>query len=271
MLGRCAKRAEDTAAYTYKGDRSAAELCVRLVGGGSGEAKRAIETAARLESLPATAAAVQAGTLSAQASGLIAAAAVDDPSVERDLLKAAAHGMPKLRDTCVAVRAAREDQTARSARQKKLRSYRSWTNADGMCEGHYVVTPEVGGAINAKIEAGARRRFREAPSDGVREPQDAYAADAFAEAILGDPTAAKAGGDTVHVISITRNSFGARRFRVRSVRSPASARLTPRPANDHSIPREAGARRRSRATTGERQCKTRSCISYAVGMPHGRG
>ena len=34
MLAKAAKRVEDTAAYTYKGDRNAAELCDRLVGRG---------------------------------------------------------------------------------------------------------------------------------------------------------------------------------------------------------------------------------------------
>ncbi len=67
MLGKAAKRVEDTAAHTYGTDRNAAELCVRLVGVGSGEAKRAIEVAGKLESLPATDAAMRAGQLSARA------------------------------------------------------------------------------------------------------------------------------------------------------------------------------------------------------------
>jgi hypothetical protein len=196
IVGRAAKRVEDTAAYTYQGDRSAPELCDRLVGRGSGEAKRAIETATKLESLPATAAAVRAGKLSAQASGLIAAAAVDDPSVERELVKAAVHGMPKLREKCVAVRAAREDQAARSARQHRARSFTMWSNVDGMTEGHFQVTPEVGGAIKAKIDEETRRRFREARHDGTRDSQDAYAADALAVVILGDPETAAGEDET---------------------------------------------------------------------------
>ncbi len=86
MLGKAAKRVDDTAAHTYGSDRSAAELCVRLVGVGSGEAKRAIEVAAKLESLPATDAAMRAGTLSARSAALIASTAADDPSVERTLV-----------------------------------------------------------------------------------------------------------------------------------------------------------------------------------------
>ena len=66
MSGKVAKRVDDTAAHTYGTDRSAAELCSRLVGVGFGEAKRAIEVAAKLESLPATDAAMRTGTLSAR-------------------------------------------------------------------------------------------------------------------------------------------------------------------------------------------------------------
>ena len=60
--------------------------------------------------------------------------------------------------------------------------------------------PEVGGAIKACIDDGTRRRFRNARSDGTREPQDRYAADAFADAVAGDPAAAKFGGYSAHIL-----------------------------------------------------------------------
>ena len=69
-----------------------------------------------------------------------------------------------------------------------------------MVEGHFKVTPQVGGRIKACIEHGTRRHFRIARSDGTREPQDRYAADAFADAVLGDPAAVKSGGYTAHVL-----------------------------------------------------------------------
>jgi hypothetical protein len=50
------------------------------------------------------------------------------------------------------------------------------------------------------LDEGTRRRFREVRSSGERERQDAYAADAFADAILGDPGQAKSGGYTAHVL-----------------------------------------------------------------------
>jgi Domain of unknown function (DUF222) len=200
IIAKSLKRVEDTAAYVRPGDRNAAELCTRLVGVGSGEAKRAIETAAKLEALPATDAAVRAGQLSARQADLIVAAAGDDPLVERELLKAAAKGLVPLRDECVAVRARREDQAARSKRQHASRSFQMWPSPDGMVEGHFKVTPEVGGRIKSVIEAGTRRRFRDARSAGAHERQDAYAADAFADAVTGDPAAAKSGGYTTHVV-----------------------------------------------------------------------
>ena len=187
-IAKTAKRVDDTAAHTYGSDRSAAELCSRLVGVGSGEAKRAIEVAAKLESLPATDAAVRSGKLSGRQADLIASAAAEDPSIERDLIKVASKGMKPLRDACVAARAG-EDQVQRSKRQRALQFIRSWTNLDGMLEGHFAVPPEAGGPIKALLDEGTRRRFREARRSGVRESQDIYAADVFIEALVGNPTA----------------------------------------------------------------------------------
>src|SRR4051812_17945112 len=200
MVARAAKRVEDTAAHTYGGDRNAAEVVERLVGVTTGEAKRGIEVAAHLRSLPGTAAALRAGRLSTRNAELIVAGAADDPSLERELLLAAEQGTTPLRYAVVAARAAREDQAARSARQHAGRSFRTWTNVDGMVEGHFKVTPEVGGAIRARIDQMTRTRFRDARSTGVRESQDAYAADAFAEAMLGEPSGGTGGGYTTHVV-----------------------------------------------------------------------
>jgi hypothetical protein len=69
-----------------------------------------------------------------------------------------------------------------------------------MREGHYAVEPELGAAIDAVIEEGTRRRFREARRSGVEEPQAAYAADAFVDAIVGDPKSKKSGGYSAHIL-----------------------------------------------------------------------
>ena len=140
------------------------------------------------------------GRLSSRQADLIVTAAADDPAVERELLHTASRGAVTLRDACVAVQARREDETTRAERQHAARSFRMWTAGDGMVEGHFKVTPEIGGAIRARIDDATRRRFREARKDGTREHQDAYAADAFADAMLRGPSAGKAGGYTTHVV-----------------------------------------------------------------------
>jgi hypothetical protein len=65
-----------------------------------------------------------------------------------------------------------------------------WPTSDGMVEGHFKVTPEVGGSIKAYMDDATGRKFREARSDGVRLSQDVYAAEAFGERMLGVPATA---------------------------------------------------------------------------------
>ncbi len=69
-----------------------------------------------------------------------------------------------------------------------------------MVEGHFKVTPEVGGAIKAVIDHGTKKHFRAARKSGAYESQDAYAADALADSIVGDSKTEKAGGWSAHVL-----------------------------------------------------------------------
>jgi hypothetical protein len=200
ILGKAAKRVEDTAAHVHERDRNATELGQLLTGRSTGEVRRAIDLAAKLEALPATDAAVRAGRLSSRSADLIVAVAADDPAVEERMLAAAAEGDRVLRDVGIAVLAARENQEVRSARQHAERSFRMWTAADGMVEGRFRVPPEAGGAIKARIDNGTRRAFRTARQAKAPESQDAYAADAFIEALTGDPATAKPGGYTTHIV-----------------------------------------------------------------------
>lgn len=62
-----------------------------------------------------------------------------------------------------------------------------WTGSDGMVEGRFRVTPEVGGAFKARIDTGTQAIVRARNRAGSREEHDAYAADALAHAVLGNP------------------------------------------------------------------------------------
>ncbi len=201
MTARVAKRVADTGAYVAHGDRSAAEFCARVVGVSSGDARRAIDNATMLESLPETDEAVREGRLSARQAQMIASVAVHDPSAQGYLIERAADGLTPLSQACVEVRARVEDPEERAKRQHAARSLKMWNNVDGMVEGHFRLTPEVGGGLKAVIEQQARKVFRAKWRDGFRERHDAYAADALADLVMGDPDAKnKAVGYATHVV-----------------------------------------------------------------------
>jgi len=119
MLGKAAKRVAETSA-----DNGCAAVG-QLLGTGTGEVRSAVDTAKKLEELPATDAAVRAGQLSSKEATLIADAATLNPAAEEELLRAAKHGLVPLRDACVAARAAVENPKERGERQHREREFRT--------------------------------------------------------------------------------------------------------------------------------------------------
>ena len=69
-----------------------------------------------------------------------------------------------------------------------------------MVEGHFRLTPEVGGALKSAIDQRTRAVFRAKWREGVRDSHAAYRADALAEFVLGEPGAKKPGGYTTNVL-----------------------------------------------------------------------
>ncbi len=201
VTARAAKRIADTNAFVAHGDRTAEELCARVVGVGSGDAKRAIESADRLESLPATDAAVRAGRLSGQEAALISSVAVHDSALEAELLAASGNGLAPLRDACVRARARTEEPEARARRQHAARSLTMWNSTDGMVEGHFRLTPEVGGGLRAAIEQQTQAVVRAKHREGIHEPHHAYAADALVQLVTGESGGARRpAGYAAHVV-----------------------------------------------------------------------
>jgi hypothetical protein len=153
-----------------------------------GEVRAAVETATLLEDLPLTAAAVRSGELSPPQVRMIANAASANPSAEERLLNVANEGLVSLRDACVVARAEVEDPAQRAARHRKERTFRMWTDIDGMVAGQFRLAPEIGGKIKAAFDAKVQRMFR-AQTQGEHESRDACAADAFAAFVLGGEAA----------------------------------------------------------------------------------
>jgi hypothetical protein len=182
MLAKAAKRAIESDRYAGIGAASVA----RTLGVATGEVRAAIETATKLEALPATDSAVRAGRLSAREAQMIVDAAAANPAAEADLLATATRGLVPLRDACVAARAAIEDPADRRRRHQKLREWHSWTDPDGMLAGRYRFAPEVGGLLKTRIDAHVQRVLRAHKAGAEHEPLAAYAADVVAAFILGN-------------------------------------------------------------------------------------
>jgi hypothetical protein len=184
QVAKAGKRVDDTMAHRDSGAADAACFVADALGVGSGEARRAVETARKLEQLPATDAAVRDGRLSAEQARLIARTAHRYPDAEEELLDAASRGLIPLRDACLAAEARREDPSVRAARQHASRACRTWYSDDGMVEGWFRLTPEVGGQVKAVLDDQTRREFRNARREGRHEDFEAYTADALAHLIL---------------------------------------------------------------------------------------
>jgi hypothetical protein len=200
MLAKAAKRVDDVHAYKDRGDRDSAAFCARAIGIGVREARRLTDTAEKLETLPATDAAVRAGKLSSRQAQMIADAATINPDAECDLIATASEGLVPLKDACIAARAVVEDGNARAARQRLARCLRVWRNDDGMIEGHFRLPPEIGGAFKAVVDMGTQEIFRARHAEGSSEPHDRYAADALVSAVLGTADTAKGARATVHIL-----------------------------------------------------------------------
>ncbi|HUR49182.1 MAG TPA: DUF222 domain-containing protein [Acidimicrobiales bacterium] len=174
--------------WSRAGHRSAEEWMARQSGTSVGQAKAAVEIGKRLESLPATASAVKAGTLSLAQASAVAEAAVAAPQEEGELLKTAAgESLKVLQDRARrVVLDSRGSGEERYARQRRLREFSSWIDDEGMTAGRFRLTPEVGAAVINKIRSEADRHFRRGYREGRREEPKNYAADAFAAVVIGE-------------------------------------------------------------------------------------
>ncbi len=192
LTAKAARRVDETKAHERRGDRDAANTCAKLLGETVGEARKLIETAQKLEANGAVDAAVRAGKLTARQAGMIADASRDDPAAAGALIETAPDGMTKLKEACLAARAAWESEEARGARHHRGRGLRMWADADGMLRGAFGLAPEIGGQIKTFIDDAVRERFRFQRKLGVHEPLEAYAADALCEALIPGVTGAAA-------------------------------------------------------------------------------
>ncbi len=176
-----AARVADSGAWRKDGSKSAAHFVANKTGTFVGDAIRTLETADRIRELPALEEAVREGKLSETQTAAIASAAAASPQAQDELIDLAQReGIKTLKERCKAVEAAaRPDEDERYARIHKRRHLRHWTDDDGAFRLSALLTPDAGAKFLAGLEPFKVAAFQDARKKGLKEPYEAYGADAL--------------------------------------------------------------------------------------------
>ena len=192
-----AARATETNQWRRDGDRSAEHWLARKSGSTVGAAKDALETAKRLDQLPATAEAVRQGKLSAKQATLVTKGASADPDAEQQLLDAAPHEsvreLERRAERVIAAKRSAEDERAREDAIRKSRSARTMNTDDGAAELRVRGTRTDIATMWSHLQPWIDEQFDLARKEGRREQPDAYAFDGLMKLM----TTATSGGKSV--------------------------------------------------------------------------
>ena len=175
-----AGRVMETRAWASSGHRSAATWLASRTKAGLHDAISTLETAANLTRLPATRDAFVEGSLSVVQASSISAAALVDPCAEASLLATAAtETVASLLEKCKEVTAAAVGDEDAGERIRRGRYLRSWSDRDGAVRLDARLAPDDGAHLMAVVSASAQELQAQARRSGIREPAQAYAADAL--------------------------------------------------------------------------------------------
>ncbi|MGC9963528.1 MAG: HNH endonuclease signature motif containing protein, partial [Acidimicrobiales bacterium] len=194
--GLCARRVAETRYFERTGHRDAATWLAEVRGEACGAARSLLTATGRLEGLPALQEAFVAGELSAPQAIEAARAGAAAPGLDKELVKLSRSGsLSELRaaaDRAEAAARSREEDEARHARIRRGRHLRTWLDADGSFKGRFALTPEDGAVFLSGVEHEANHLFDLARRAGLREPREAYLADALVAVVSGQ--AGRGGG-----------------------------------------------------------------------------
>jgi hypothetical protein len=196
VKARLAGRVADTSGWKGGGHRSAAHWLAKQSGTSVAQAVSALQTAEQLKALPATTAAVQAGSLSPAQTAAVCEAASVAPEAEADLIALAGEeSLKALVAESTRRKTAHLDEDARHQRVHDSRFVRFGSEADGAATISVRTTADALAEIRAAIEHHQQRAFEAARQAGRRESSEAYAADgllAMARASMGSRSSASA-------------------------------------------------------------------------------
>jgi hypothetical protein len=166
-----------------RGFRDAAAWMSSVAGTTVGKARATLDTAARLQQLPATEAALRAGRLSDVQVELVASAATADPAAERQLLTAASRsgvkGLKAEAARIVAAASADQDERYASAEARRYLRHRAISDVEGLLEMRGPIDRTA--AVVAALEPYERDQFELARKAGRRELPEALAFDAMVQ------------------------------------------------------------------------------------------
>jgi hypothetical protein len=177
-----ARRVAQTDLWKRGGHRSAAHWLAHVTGMGVGDAVRLLQTAETVEAAPDTREALRAGAVSVrQAKAIGAAEAVDPDAGQRLLADAPNRSTKETEDAAARVVAAASTESVaeRAERHRKARSVFHGVDADGMGWGRWRLPIAEHVRVVAQLDGEQCNGFAAARAGGVREPVEAYAADAL--------------------------------------------------------------------------------------------
>jgi hypothetical protein len=208
-----AGRVAETAAWAKGGFRDAGVWLASVSGTTVGKARATLETASRLDALPATEKALRKGRRSYTQVDLVASAATAAPDAERRLLTAASrNGVKGLKTECSRVEAgASTDQDERyvSCRARRYLRHRAVSDVEGLIEmrGPLDRTASVMAALGPyerdQFEAARKGQRREVPDALAFDAMVQLAADAAAGRLRDAPSRAPA---TI-VVRVDKSAF----------------------------------------------------------------
>jgi hypothetical protein len=185
----CAARVIESSSGVAGDEQRAGAWLAAKTGESVGRARRALEAARKMQSLPDLEAAYRGGELSSDQVAEIAEAASEAPSSEQALLEVARSAtLSGLRREADRVRAAARSAAEAEQREEQVRarrSLRSFADADGALRIELSLTPLEGRRALDAIEAEAKVVFDQARTAGRSEPYRAYLADAFVRLVTG--------------------------------------------------------------------------------------
>jgi hypothetical protein len=186
---RAAARAAECNEHCKEGFANPSEWLSRHTGTTARNVRDQLDTMKRLKLCPETRDAVASGELSLGQAEEIVRTEEEVPGSERTLLPLAKKsGLSKLRDEARKVRMKAIPAEKLHERQRAARSVRHWRDELGMVAGSFRLTPEVGVPFVTRLDREAQRHRRDAKQRGdTVERFEAYAADAFADMVGGNP------------------------------------------------------------------------------------